>query len=581
MKRQTVYAGQVPLETDLLLTGKNVLTAIGHVLQDMLGTSTLFSGLACVPTAPAGMTVNVNPGRAYSLQAIDTGAWSSLSADAHQIMKQGILLDAQNFSCPAPGTAGFSINYLIQGAFQEVDTGSAVLPYYNASNPSQAYNGPNGTGTSQTTARDNTVQLQVKAGVAATTGSQITPTPDAGFNGLWVVTVPFGASTITSANISQYSGAPFLTASLLSMIQQSGLYAVATGTANAHVAAFSPPITTRTDGMVLRYKAPAANTGALTFNDGLGAVAVVGAAHAALQGGETAVNGDVWLQWNSSIGGGSYVLIDSTGGAVQVAPATQSQHAPQMGQVAGVVGSTRNLAMSVTAASATATLTADEIIVETALGGVRYCLPSFSKTINLATTGAGGMDTGTAAANGFLGLYAIYNPTTQTAALLGKMESGAALPSVYGGANMPSGYTASGLVAVVPISATAGQFASFSVVDRFCSIIENTVISSSTTSTTGGNTPITASGVPYSARKISGSISLTNTISANSIWQFFADANSTGKVQYSINTAASGGNLFGYANMPLSAPRTLRATTFTSTGSNSLAYILLSSSYEI
>jgi hypothetical protein len=335
MKRQTVYAGQVPLETDLLLTGKNVLTAIGHVLQDMLGTSTLFSGLACVPTAPAGMTVNVNPGRAYSLQAIDTGAWSSLSADAHQIMKQGILLDAQNFSCPAPGTAGFSINYLIQGAFQEVDTGSLVLPYYNASNPSQAYNGPNGTGTSQTTARDNTVQLQLKAGVAATTGSQITPTPDAGFNGLWVVTVPFGASTITSANISQYSGAPFLTASLLSMIQQNGLYAVATGSANAHVAAFSPPITTRTDGMVLRYKAPAANTGALTFNDGLGAVAVVGAAHAALQGGETAVNGDVWLQWNSSIGGGSYVLIDSTGGAVQVAPATQSQHALQLGQATG------------------------------------------------------------------------------------------------------------------------------------------------------------------------------------------------------------------------------------------------------
>jgi hypothetical protein len=221
MKRQTVYAGQVPLETDLLNTNKNVLTAIGHVLQDMLGTSTLFSGLACVPTAPAGMTVNVNPGRAYSLQAIDTGAWSSLAADTHQIMKQGILLDAQNFSCPAPTTAGFSINYLIQGAFQEVDTGSTVLPYYNATNPSQAYNGPNGTGTSQTTARDNTVQLQVKAGVAATTGSQITPTPDAGFNGLWVVTVPFGASTITSANISQYIGAPFLTAPLLSQIQSS------------------------------------------------------------------------------------------------------------------------------------------------------------------------------------------------------------------------------------------------------------------------------------------------------------------------------------------------------------------------
>jgi hypothetical protein len=325
----------VPLDTDLLSSNKNILTAIGHMLQDMLGTSTLFSGLGCVPTAPAGMTVNVNPGRAYSYQAIDAGSYGSLAADAHQIVKQGILLDAVNFSCPAPTTAGYSVNYLVQGAFQEVDTGSVVLPYYNAANPAQAYNGPSGNGTSQATARDNTVQLSLKAGVAATTGSQNTPTPDDGFTGLWVISVPYGATTITSGNISQYSGAPLLSASLLSMIQQNGLYAVATGTANAHVAALNPPVTTRTDGMVLRYKAPAANTGALTLNDGLGAVAVVGAAHSALQGGETAANGDVWVQWNSSIGGGSYVLIDSTGGAVQVAPATQSQHAVQLGQATG------------------------------------------------------------------------------------------------------------------------------------------------------------------------------------------------------------------------------------------------------
>jgi hypothetical protein len=267
--------------------------------------------------------------------------------------------------------------------------------------------------------------------------------------------------------------------------------------------------------------------------------------------------------------------------AENVAPATQSQHAVQMAQAAGVVGSTRNLSMSVTAASATATLTADEIIVETALGGVRYCLPSFSKTINLATTGAGGMDTGTATANGFLGLYAIYNPTTQTAALLGKMEASAALPSVYGGANMPSGYTASALVAVVPISATAGQFASFSVVDRLVTLTESTVLSSTTNSTTGANTPITASAVPYTARKISGSLSLSNSASANSIWQFFADANSTGKIQYSANTSGAGGNLFGYSNMPLSAPRTIRAAVFTNPGTNTLSYNLLSSSYEI
>lgn len=222
MKRQIVYPGAIPLETDILNTNKNGMIALGHVLQDMLGTSTLFSGLGCVPTSPAGMTVNVNPGRAYSYQATDSGAYSSLAADAHLIVKQGILLDAVNFACPAPTTAGFSISYLIEGAFQEVDAGSVVLPYYNASNPAQAYSGPNGTGTPNTTYRDNTVQLQLKAGVAATSGSQATPTPDAGFNGLWVVTVPYGATSITSAMISQYTGAPFLGSSLYSQIQASG-----------------------------------------------------------------------------------------------------------------------------------------------------------------------------------------------------------------------------------------------------------------------------------------------------------------------------------------------------------------------
>jgi hypothetical protein len=219
MRRQTVYPGAVPLETDILNTNKNIMIAIGHLIQDMLGTSTLFSGLGCVPTSPAGMTVNVNPGRAYSYQATDTGAYSSLAADAHQIVKQGILLDAVNLSCPAPTTAGFSQNYLVQAAFQEIDAGSVVLPYYNATNPAQAYSGPNNTGASNTTYRDNTVQVQVKAGSAATTGSQVTPTPDAGFNGLWVVTVPFGATTITSGMIAQYAGAPFLSASLLAQIQ--------------------------------------------------------------------------------------------------------------------------------------------------------------------------------------------------------------------------------------------------------------------------------------------------------------------------------------------------------------------------
>jgi hypothetical protein len=264
--------------------------------------------------------------------------------------------------------------------------------------------------------------------------------------------------------------------------------------------------------------------------------------------------------------------------AENIAVGTQPQHAVQLGQLTGLVGAVRNLKATVASGATSALITAEQVVVGSALNGIQTLLANFSQTINLGTSGAGGMLSGTATANGFLGIYAIWG--TAGTSIGGVMESAAALPTICGVA-LPNGYSESTLLAVVPISSVAGQFASFSMVDRIVTITENTVISSSTNSTSGPNTAIPMSGVPYSARKISGSISLTNTVAANSIWQFFADANSTGKVQFSINTAANGGNLFGYSSMPLSAARTVRAAAFTSTGSNSFAYILLASSYEI
>lgn len=112
------------------------------------------------------------------------------------------------------------------------------------------------------------------------------------------------------------------------------------------------------------------------------------------------------------------------------------------------IGSLRQGRMSIAAASASAVFTADEIVVETALSGITYKIGSFNKTINLATTGAGGMDTGSAPVSGFVGLYAILNPVTGASALLAVNGTSSVLPNVYGGANMPSGYTASALISV-------------------------------------------------------------------------------------------------------------------------------------
>ncbi|MEF3068055.1 hypothetical protein V2W24_24690, partial [Pandoraea apista] len=66
-----------------------------------------------------------------------------------------------------------------------------------------------------------------------------------------------------------------------------------------------------------------------------------------------------------------------------------------LGQVSGVVGTSRNAKMYISAASSSSTFTADEVILETALGGSRYCLANVSDTFNLTTD----MDTGAAPAS--------------------------------------------------------------------------------------------------------------------------------------------------------------------------------------
>jgi len=102
------------------------------------------------------------------------------------------------------------------------------------------------------------------------------------------------------------------------LIQQSaGNYALDTGTANIYQVAYAPAVTAVTDGMVLKFRAKFANTAASTFApNAIAAAPIWGGDHAAVGGGEIIANGDVWVQWNSSLNGGSgaWLLLDSTGG---------------------------------------------------------------------------------------------------------------------------------------------------------------------------------------------------------------------------------------------------------------------------
>lgn len=117
--------------------------------------------------------------------------------------------------------------------------------------------------------------------------------------------------------------------------------------------------------------------------------------------------------------------------------------------VATAPGFTLNVRAAQTAAAASLAFTGDEVVVATALAGTPYVLANYSQTLNVAATGAGGMDTGSAPVSGYVAVYAIYNPTSGVSSILATNAS-TSNGTIYSGSNLPSGYTASCLISTWP-----------------------------------------------------------------------------------------------------------------------------------
>ena len=211
MDRAIVYPGSIPLDTDLLATNRNAMVAIGALAQATLGAATVVDGLTIAPTTPASLSVVCAPGGITQFTTVDQNAYGSLPADtADGLVKMGVNLTASTIALSAPTTTGQAIAYLIEASFQESDASPVVLPYYNAANPTSPYLGPNNSGTAQSTQRIQRVQLQVKASPPATIGTQVTPSVDAGWSGLAVITVAYGQTQITAGSIAQMPTSPAL-----------------------------------------------------------------------------------------------------------------------------------------------------------------------------------------------------------------------------------------------------------------------------------------------------------------------------------------------------------------------------------
>jgi hypothetical protein len=156
------------------------------------------------------------------------------------------------------------------------------------------------------------------------------------------------AADYSGSNSTDDGTTATLEANLVAAIRsatKTGVILADTGAANAYTAVNVPPLVVGTwvDGTIQQVKIAHANNGASTYApDGLTAIPIYGLGLQPLQGGELALNGTAVLMRATIPGVNSgnpiAVLMECAGGAQQVAPATASGHAVNLGQFASSIG---------------------------------------------------------------------------------------------------------------------------------------------------------------------------------------------------------------------------------------------------
>lgn len=195
-----------------------------------------------------------------------------------------------------------------------------------------------------------------------------------------------------------------------------------TGTAGVYAASNTPALTVLpATGYMQRVKIANLNPGASTYApDGLAAKPIYGVGLQPLQGGELPAGVAILVylvQAGVNGGNGAWILIESLGGALQVAPATQSRHAVQLSQAQDIAassaarGSYKNLRGSTTGLSAIVLVSVEEIVLKDTTGKP-FLVSNFASQLSLAVAGLNGLDTGTVAASTWYSIWLISNGVT-------------------------------------------------------------------------------------------------------------------------------------------------------------------------
>jgi hypothetical protein len=185
-------------------------------------------------------------------------------------------------------------------------------------------------------------------------------------------------------------------------------YAVDSGTANAIVANFSPAVTAVSAGDMFKIKLANNITAPATVT--INSLAAI-----------NLVRGDGSATSYGAGFAGQVLIVEYDGTKLQVVNGLAAS--------SDIQGESKNK-IGVTTSDTVRTWTADRLIVSD--GNSKFTkLSSVNVTINSATSGAGGIDTGTVASNTVYYEFVVYNPTTQAVAGLMSLALSPTLPSGY------------------------------------------------------------------------------------------------------------------------------------------------------
>lgn len=193
MDRAIVYAGSIPLDTDLLRAGRYTKAAFGNLASMLYGPNVMAASGLGYSASSSDLSLTVEVGSILAPGVMDAtslgGNGGGLAADTTALTCQYISTTSQTVTLPGSGNT-----YTVYAVCSEQDADPTVLPFFNASNPSQTQAGIQNDGGALPVRRAGVISLVAAANPpSAPTGGCVVA--------LYTIAVPQGASSLSGVTV--------------------------------------------------------------------------------------------------------------------------------------------------------------------------------------------------------------------------------------------------------------------------------------------------------------------------------------------------------------------------------------------